>query len=241
MFIPAANGSRFMDRRTQTQELNKLQVAVLLEEYKSRSQELIGLQNENNRWGTVYLSALTIVVGLLITNDKYGTLQDFFYRGDNAYFIVSLALINAAFTLGMAFRGYQVQQISLYISEDLFRRIGWITSQNVVTFDIWRRIAFQKPSNIGKPEGIRRFYYTFISILPFAVSATILVAYGRYEWVRHTWYSWKNLYFYLTCIMVLAVLIVSILTSAINKKWVLLCKKRFSKVISDHSKAFPDT
>jgi hypothetical protein len=91
-----------LERNKIALERDKLAVSVLIEDFKARWQELLNFENENNRWSTLYVTALMLVISWKINNSSYKSLEELFSQGENSYFIVSLALINAIYTLSMA-------------------------------------------------------------------------------------------------------------------------------------------
>jgi hypothetical protein len=200
-------------------EREKVAVTSLLEDFKARWQELLNFENENSRWSTLYVTALILVISWILNNDHYQSLSDLFNKGDNSYFIISLALINALYTLTMALKGYQIQQIALYLYEEIGLRVSSITRQPFNSWERWRREAFQSKERSGRPELIRVIYYPIISALPVAVSSMILVLYFVHEWSRHSWWGGHNLYFYAVSIFVLSSGIAAVWTTGINKKW----------------------
>jgi ABC-type glycerol-3-phosphate transport system permease component len=204
---------------TARRESDKLAVSVLLEDFKARWQELLNFENENNRWSTLYVTALILVISWVINNTTYQNIEDIFHRGENSYFIISLALINALYTFSMVLKGYQVQQIALYLYEEVGSRVSFITGQPFNSWEKWRRERFQSRERKGKPEFIRMIYYSTISLLPLAVSITILVLYGVYELRRHRWYGGHNLYFYIVSTLVLSSLYAAYSTTKINYLW----------------------
>jgi hypothetical protein len=204
---------------TSHREGDKLAVAVLLEDFKARWQELLNFENENNRWSTLYVTALILVISWVINNTTYQSVEDIFHKGENSYFIISLALINALYTFSMVLKGYQIQQIALYLYEEVGARVSFITGQPFNNWEKWRRQTFQSKRRKGRPEFIRTIYYSTISLLPVAVSMTILVLYVVYEFGRHRWYGGHNLYFYIVSTLVLSSLYAAYSTTRINKLW----------------------
>lgn len=200
-------------------EREKAAVSALLEDFKARWQELLNFENENNRWSTLYITALILVVSWLLNNDRYQGLGDLFHRGENSYFIVSIALINAIYTLAMALKSYQIQQIALYLYSEVGARISALTRQPFNSWERWRREDFHTAERKGKPQLILVFYYVTISTLPAAVSITILTLYGVYEWKQHRWYGGHNIYFYVVCLMVAGMMVAAVSTTRINKMW----------------------
>jgi hypothetical protein len=211
-------------------EERKLAASVLIEDFKARWQELLNFENENNRWSTLYVTALLLVISWILNNgSKYNGLSELFQQNENSYFILSIALINAIYTLSMAIKGYQVQQIALYLYERIGSRVTELTGEPFNCWESYRRMRFQKEQK-GKPEPVRRIYYGLIGMLPTIVSATILFLYYRYEWHRqadiHGWWSIRNWTFMVVSIMVAASLWFAISTTSLIKEWKLVLNKK---------------
>lgn len=171
-------------------ERDKLIVAVFLEDFKARWQELLNLANENNRWQTLYVTALILVIGWVINISKdYENLKDIFDKGNNSIFILALAGINAIYTLAIAYRGYNIQEIGLYLYTKTARKINEIICANNAnieirsevenTFNSWEKWRRRKD---GGPKWIRFLFYPIVSILPLFVSFTILYLYWFYKY-----------------------------------------------------------
>jgi magnesium-transporting ATPase (P-type) len=111
-----------LDRQKQELEHRKFELEekktalnLYLEDFKARWQELLNFESENNRWTTLYVTALLLVISWILNNGgKYGGLKGLYHDGDNAYFILAIAIVNALYTFAMAFKGYQIQQIAQY-------------------------------------------------------------------------------------------------------------------------------
>lgn len=202
-------------------EHGKLAVGVYLEDFKARWQELMNFENENNRWITLYVTALLLVISWILSNSgKFNGLRGLYGEGDNAYFIMSIAIINALYTFSMAFKGYQIQQIAQYQYDFVAGKI-WDAAQ--VPFNEWERYRREVFSKKRGPEPIRTIYYLLIGSLPTVVSYTILGLYWFYEWEvqagRNHWASWRNWFFVGALAAVTCSLIFSVATSALNRKW----------------------
>jgi hypothetical protein len=167
-------------------DLTNAAITVLLEDFKARWQELLNTGAEISNWSTAYYSALILTIGWILGRKSKEGLRELFTteRPVETFLVLTLALINAAYVLGIAVRSYHIQQIALYLYEVVDTRIAAITGQPFNSWEDWRRTAFQSSSRIGKPETVRTIYYTLLLILPVGVSATILAMYGT--WVN-TW------------------------------------------------------
>lgn len=221
-------------------EHSKLAVSVYLEDFKARWQELMNFENENNRWITLYVTALLLVISWILSNiSKYNGLKGLYGEGDNAYFIMSIAIINALYTFSMAFKGYQIQQIAQYQYDFIAGKI-WDAAQ--VPFNEWERYRREVFSKKRGPEPIRTIYYLLIGSLPTIVSYTILGLYWFYEWEvqasRNHWASWRNWFFVGALTAVTFSLIFSAATSALNKKWVKLLSRTENRVKGGYPQVF---
>lgn len=220
-----------LERQKFELEKNKLAVSLYVEDFKARWQELLNFENENNRWITLYVTALLLVISWILSNSgKYSGLKGLYAEGDNAYFIMSIAIINALYTFAMAFKGYQIQQIAQYQYEFLAGKI-WDKTQ--VPFNEWERYRRQAFAKERGPEPIRTIYYVFIGSLPTIVSYTIIILYWSYEWGvqagRNGWASWRNWFSVGAFAFVTFSLIFSLLTSRLNQRWDEILEKTESR------------
>lgn len=202
-------------------ENRKLAVGLYVEDFKARWQELLNFENENNRWITLYVTALLLVISWILNNsDKYHSLYALYNNGDNAYFILAISVVNAIYTFAMAFKGYQIQQIALYQYELL---AGGIWENAGIAFNEWERYRREMRAGKKGPEPIRRIYYTLIGSLPTLVSYTIIVLYLRFGWMTqhriHGFWSFRNWFCYGAIALVTLSLIFAFKTSGLNKKW----------------------
>ena len=211
-------------------ERDKLIIAVLLEDFKARWQELLNLASENNRWQTLYVTALMLVIGWIINISKdYESIEAIFDKGNNSIFILVLAGINAIYTLAIAYRGYNIQEIGLYLYTNTAKKINErIGNKNTATeilsevediFNSWER---WRRSTDGTPKWIRFLFYPVVSILPLLVSFTILYLYWFYKFdeVKLTCFDVKcydipNHFFIFTLFFVILCLISSALSSVL--------------------------
>jgi hypothetical protein len=200
----------------------EIAVDLLVEDFKGRWQELLSLQNENNRWTTLYVTALVIVIGWLINHNGQtgGGLAELYARADNSYLILSIAVVNALYAFSMAYKGYQIQQIALYQHEVLVPRIRKFSSD----FNDWERF---RRSNFGTFYGqdpIRLGYFILVKSLPLVVSYTIILLYYHYQWNieagTHHWSSWRNWFCIAALVLVNSAVVLSLLTLRLGKRWV---------------------
>jgi hypothetical protein len=210
-----------MENRKLELEDRKIAINLYLEDFKARWQELLNFENENNRWITLYVTALLLVISWVLNNStKYTGLEGLYSYGDNAYFIMSIAIVNAVYTFAMAFKGYQIQQIALYQYDRLAGKIVELTK---VPFNEWERFRREEFANARGPEPIRKFYFGVISLLPTIVSYTILGLYFFYQWsyqagLNH-WRSGRNWFAFGAFILVTLSLVFSWMTARLNRKW----------------------
>lgn len=202
-------------------EHGKIAVNLYVEDFKARWQELLNFENENNRWITLYVTALLLVISWVLNNSaRYAGLDGLYSYGDNAYFIMSIAIVNAIYTFAMAFKGYQIQQIALYQYQFLGGRLFELTG---VPFNEWERFRREEFGKKRGPEWIRKFYFALISSLPTIVSYTILALYVFYQWkyqagLNH-WRSWRNWFAVGATGLVTLSLVFSWMSAQLNGKW----------------------
>jgi len=213
-------------------EERKLAVSIYLEDFKARWQELLNFENENNRWITLYVTALLLVISWILNNsEKYNGLRGLYGEGDNAYFIMSIAIINALYTFAMAFKGYQIQQIAQYQYEHIAGNI-WDTLR--VPFNEWERYRREAFARKSGPEPIRTTYYVLIGSLPTIVSYTIIGLYWAFEWWvqvgRNHWRSPRNWFSVGAFALVTCSLIFSWRTSRLNRRWDKLLRETEGRV-----------
>lgn len=215
-----------LEHRKLALEDRKIAVNLYLEDFKARWQELLNFENENNRWTTLYVTALLLVIGWVLNNSgKYMGLRGLYSDSDNAYFIMAIAIVNAVYTFAMAFKGYQIQQIAQYQYKFLGGKIFQLTE---TPFNEWERFRREEFGNKRGPEPIRMFYYALISSLPTIVSYTILGLYLFYQWReqagRNHWWSGRNWFAVGAILLVTFSLVFSWLTSRLNNKWDVLLR-----------------
>jgi hypothetical protein len=197
----------------------KAALSALTEDFKARWQELLNLENENNRWSTLYASALILIIGWMLNNSRYPNIDALLDTGENAYLVVSLAFINAIYTLAMTIKGYQIQQIALYLHEEVGQQISKLAGCQFNSWETWRRSRFQSGRRRGRPEWVRVFYYGAMSLLPLAVSLTILILYAVFQWHKHAWWQGPNFFFCVVLLMVAGTGVSALSTAGINRVW----------------------
>ena len=217
-------------------ERDKLVLSCLMDEFKIRSQELFNFQNENSRWQGIYVTALIVALAWVInftsSSDKLLDVAVFFARGYNAFFLLVLALVNATYTFAIAMKGYHVQQLTLYLYDDLGKTIDGILKSLPSTsagghasaldsrfnnWEKWRKTFFNPASREGKPEPMRIIYYIVIGSLPFLVTFSILISYLIYVWSWRNFFTFQNIFFYIVSFVTFISFSTAFLTSMMNR------------------------
>ncbi len=160
--------------------------------------------------------------------DKITDLQLFFEKGYNSYFLLFLALVNSTYTFAIAMKGYHIQQLTLYMYDELGSKINSISQLNSAEepfqsrlfneWENWRKDSFNKPHRRGKPEKIRIVYYVVLAAVPVAITFLIIGLYFYYVFSFSQWYSAQNLFFYTVVVIAITSLLSSIKTIEMNKK-----------------------
>jgi len=230
-----------LENKKLAMEHKKLAITLYVEDFKARWQELLNFENENNRWITLYVTALLLVISWILSNgEKYHGLRGLYGEGDNAYFIMSIAVINALYTFALAFKGYQIQQISQYQYDYVGQKIWELLK---VPFNEWERYRRESFATRRGPEPIRAIYYALIGSLPTIVSYAILFLYVFYEWqtqaARNGRASFRNLFCIAAVVLVTLSLSFTYSTSRLNRKWnqILETTKERSELLDKELKA----
>lgn len=205
-------------------------LAVLTEDFKARWQHFMNLDNEVNKWTASYAIGLVISISWILSSQRFNQLNELFTErnSNNSYFVLSLALINAAYILSLAFKGYQIQQICLYLCVQVGKEIEELTGAPFNSWEIWRRTYFNKQDHQGRVEWRRRLYYPIVTFLPFVASATVLGLYVKYVARQVGWFDLHNLYFYFVLAVNLTAGVLSISTIGLNKDWEKLVQRHIS-------------
>lgn len=205
-----------LEKEKITLERDKLFVTSLIEDFKARWQELLNFENENSRWQTLYVTALILVISWVLSNSgetgRYKKISEIF-KEDNSYLLLTLALINAVYTLAMAYKGYQIQEIAQYLYTNIGNKINDKTSIEFNSWERWRR------DKTGNPKFIRNVYYFIISILPTAVSGTILGLFYNYRYPVTEPEEWLNAFFIFVSVFVIFTLVTALSTTLMNNQW----------------------
>lgn len=167
-------------------EREKSAVAALVEEYKARLTQILALDMEVHRWSASYLVALVISIGWVLGSDKIGSLGGLFVEGrnpryDNCYLILAVATINALYILWMSLKGFQTQQLYLYLYSVTGKQISELIGKRYNSYEVWRRSSvFCSEKRIGKLDWRRAFFFASFTLLPLSVSFSILWMYGQF-------------------------------------------------------------
>lgn len=196
------------------------EVLVLSEEYKIRWQQVLDLDGEVNRWTASYVIALVVGISWIMGSDRIGDLQQI-YSGrnyNNCYFVLSLALINAAYILSLTFKGYQIQQLRLFLYKEICKPLNQLAHTKCKLWEMWHRMEFSERRK-GKPEWRRALYYPIVTLLPFAVSVSILGTYFYYAGSTLGLRDPHNIFFYAVIVITMIASVLSISTIHFNKRW----------------------
>lgn len=200
-------------------EHQKIAASVLVEEFKVRWQQILSLEQEVSRSSALYATALTLAIAWILGHDELSDFRSFLNKGANSYFVLSLGFLNALFALNIAFKGYQTQQIALYLYEVIAERLCELTGEPFNSWETWRRGTFRYHPKRGTPELLRMFYYMSMSITTFATSTAILGLYwyfvGRALPPTHN----KNLFAYFVTVIIILHLIACLSTLSTNSQW----------------------
>jgi hypothetical protein len=170
-------------------DLTNTAVTVLLEDFKARWQELLNTGAEISNLSIAYYTGLVLTIGWVLGRKSKEGLRELFSseRSVETFLVLTLALVNAIYILGIAVRSYHIQQIGLYLYDVVDNRISALAGQPFNSWEDWRRTTFQSSARPGRPEMVRTIYYTLLLVLPVGVSASILAMYGA--WVN----PWKKI------------------------------------------------
>jgi hypothetical protein len=127
--------------RSDQGERDKALLAIRIEEFRTRWQELSALQVELNRWRSLYLLAVS------------GGLAFLLQQQDNAvcllhrHFVVTLALsvMNSAIALWVALYASWIHQIGRYCYAVVGADLSRLAGRQVLTWDQWRTERDEEP------------------------------------------------------------------------------------------------
>lgn len=201
---------------------------VLTEDFKARWQHFLNLDNEVNKWTASYAIALVVSISWILNSQRFNGLDELFTARNfnNSYFILSLALVNAVYILSLAFKGYQIQQICLYLCAQVGKEIEDITGAPFNSWETWRRTYFNSPEHQGRVEWRRKLYYPIVTFLPFVASVTVLGLYIKYVGRQVGWLDVHNLYFYFVVLINATAGVLAASTMGLNKDWEKLVRDR---------------
>jgi hypothetical protein len=203
-------------------------VAALLEDYKSRWQELLNFEAEINRWFTLYVTAVIAVIGWFMGNASFTSVQPFLKNHDglNSILVLILAMLNAVYILALAFNGYRIQQIGQYLYSHVGTRITAVSGEPFNVWEEWRRHYTSDPNAYG-PEVIRKFYFASLSLIPVLVSVLLIGIYWYFEGRTQAILSGHNLLSYAVMVITIAIAFTAVSTAAQNVQWQRLIERRF--------------
>jgi hypothetical protein len=213
-------------------EREKVAVAALVEEYKTKWLQVLALDSEVNKWSASYLVALILGIAWLLGSDKVQSLSDLFSgRGyDNSYFILSIAIINVIYVFSMSMKGYQIQQILYYLHTVNRKELEPLIMRSFNSFEGWRRSeASHSLRGIGKTEWRRTVYFGIVTLLSLAVSFSIIWMYGQFVWYKNIPNNiFHNLFYYCVIIIHIIVGVVGFSTAVFNNKWYILTRSELN-------------
>jgi hypothetical protein len=206
-------------------------VAALLEDFRSRWQELLNFESEVSRWFTLYVTAVIAVIGWFMGNTSFeGDVQRLLkgHDGLNSLLVLALALLNAVYVLALAFNGYRIQQIGQYLYGHVGVRVTELTKERFNVWEEWRRHSQDDPRVYG-PERIRKVYFIAVGAIPILVSILLIGIYWWFEGWTQSLLSGHNLFSYIVVLTTAANAYVSYSTTAQNAQWQTLIDERFAK------------
>lgn len=188
-------------------------IAVLLEEFKARWQQLLYLESVVNRSISLYASALIVTIAWILGNTRYTSLGEMVRESSNSYLVLALAALNSVFIQGIAFKGYQIQLVALYLYEHPGERLRKLSGESFNEWEEWRR------RDSRARDHLRVFYYLSLTLMPFATSASLLVMHWYFLWSGTLWSSASNLLFVAVTGFVLCSLVASVSTTGMVRRW----------------------
>jgi len=213
-----------VERQKVAIERDKLVATSLIEDFKARYQEVILLKSQNIRWQALYMTALTVLTGWTINYSDANKIDGFFIKDETACFVLLLVFINAIYIYSLALRGYEIQQLGLYLYSKIGENISNVVDSKFNDFEYWRKMEFNSPERKGKLERIKSFYYFMISFLPIFVSLSILVVHFKLNFPFYIYsfkngFIWRNLFFIFVSIFTFISFYFSISTIRMAEKW----------------------
>jgi hypothetical protein len=137
-----------------------------------------------------------------------------------------LPLLNAAYILALAFKGYQIQQIGLYLYGDISIRITALTGGAFNTWEEWRRTQRREHARYVGPELVRILYFAIISAIPVSVSGALLYVYWHFIGATQALSSGDNIYCYFIVMVTITAAAASAMTTQQNGQWSQLIEAR---------------
>lgn len=173
-------------------ERMKSAVTALVEEYKAKITQVIGLDAEVSRWSASYIVALVVGIFWLLGNDKQKTVESLFFVAStrtpdypNSFLLLFIVIISCLYILWLTMKSYQIQQIYYYLHAVTSKQVSEMTGVSFNKYELYLRSS--KFSKDGGLDRRRIFYYAAMVILPLTVSASIIVMYMIFILLRQTW------------------------------------------------------
>jgi hypothetical protein len=205
--------AEFVSLRRELSDEHKqtLQITVLNEELKIRWQQLLLWDEAVDKWMASYAIALVVSVSWILSTERIGKLNQLFSERDNnnSYFILGLAIVNAVYLLFITFKGYQINQLRMYIFKNIAVPLNEIAGLDANQWEVFVR-------RDGKPEWRRYLYYPIMTVAPFGVSVIILGMYWHYLGCELGWLDRHNKVFYFVALLQVVALVLSLSTTTIN-------------------------
>jgi hypothetical protein len=152
-------------------DIARMALDVLLEDFKARWQELLNIQSEINTWAITYLTAMFLSIAWILGQKNQQIVTNLFKN--QRILILSIAVVNAGYMVMLSAKDYRLQQDALYIYQEIAPRVSDISGERFNTWEEWRR---QNTLTWG------RFIYNLLIILPIlAISGFIIFRYAREE------------------------------------------------------------
>src|SRR5688500_18061200 len=115
-------------------EQRLLVTTVLIEEFKARWQQVMAWDSQTDKWMASCIIALVVGVSWILSSERVTHIDQLFRErdGDNSYFILVLAVVNAAYSLYITFMGYQIHQLRLYLYKEIYPKLFDVAGLRVI-------------------------------------------------------------------------------------------------------------
>lgn len=207
-------------------ELSKVAIDVLFEDFRARWQELLNIESEINTWAITYITALFLTIAWVLGQKNKATIIRLLK--EQKVLIISLALINASYMLMLSAKDNRLQQNALYLYEVVTPRITELSGE---TFNYWEQWRRQNTLTWG------RTIYNLLIVLPtISISAFIFLMFGYNErpWKKGFRFKAHNIYFYCALLFNLIALFVAVSNMrSISSQW--------DKAIQEHESKISNT